>query len=221
MIAWRLAATALLLATPACGTAEAVRARAGPPASTTTTRPPRSVTEEAWTPFATVGGITLTHPSNRVEHVGFHQSNNDGARQLTALPTAVAPVTLDDRERDTGGRGAADVVVDPATEIRSPVTGRVTRAGRYVLYCKYTDDYVVITPDDHPGWEVKVLHIAGVAVRAGNRVVAGRTVLAPGPAHLPFESQVDQVRTADPAWPHVHIEVVDPSIPDRPGPGCT
>jgi murein DD-endopeptidase MepM/ murein hydrolase activator NlpD len=221
MSAWRLVAAALLLATPACGTADAVRAHAGPPASTTTTMPPRSVTEEAWTPFATAGGVTLTHPSSRVEHVGFHQSNNDGARQLTALPTAVAPVTLDDRERDTGGRGAADVVVDPATEIRAPVTGRVKRAGRYVLYCKYTDDYVVIEPDSHPGWEVKILHIAGVAVRAGNRVVAGQTVLAPGPAHLPFESQVDEIRTAEPAWPHVHIEVVDPTIPDRPGPPCT
>jgi murein DD-endopeptidase MepM/ murein hydrolase activator NlpD len=221
MTAWRLVAAALLLTTPACGTAEAVRARAGPPASTTTTRPPRAVTEEAWTPFATVGGVTLSHPSSRVERVAFHQSNNDGARQLTALPTAVAALTLDDRERDTGGRGAADVVVDPTREIRSPVTGRVKRAGRYVLYCKYADDYVVIEPDAHPGWEVKVLHIAGVAVRAGNRVVAGQTVLAPGATHLPFESQVDEVRTADPAWPHVHIEVVDPAIHDRPGPGCT
>jgi murein DD-endopeptidase MepM/ murein hydrolase activator NlpD len=155
-----------------------------------------------------------------VERVAFHQSTNDGARQLVALPSAVAPLTLDDRERDTGGRGAADVVVDPATEIRSPVTGRVKRAGRYTLYCKYTDDYVVIEPDDHRGWEVKVLHIDGVGVRAGDRVVAGRTVLAPHATHLPFESQVDEARTADPAWPHVHIEVVDPTIHDRPGPGC-
>jgi murein DD-endopeptidase MepM/ murein hydrolase activator NlpD len=216
-----LIVTAALLVTPACGNADAVRARAGPATTTTTTRPPRAVTEEAWTPFATVGGVTLTHPSSRVERVGFHQSNNDGARQLTALPTAVAPVTLDDRERDTGGRGAADVVVDPGTEIRSPVTGRVKRAGRYVLYCKYSDDYVVIEPDDHPGWEVKVLHISGVAVRAGNRVVAGTTVLAPHATQLPFASQVDDVRTADPAWPHVHIEVVDPTILDRPGPPCT
>lgn len=44
------------------------------------------------------------------------------------------------------------------------------------------------------------------------------TVVAPGPTQLPFESQVDEV-TADPAWPHVHIEVVDPTIKDRPTPG--
>lgn len=216
-----LAVTVALLTTPACGTADAVRARAGPQTPTPTTMAARAVTEEAWTPFATAGGVTLTHPSSRVEHVGFHQSTNDGARQLTALPSAVAPVTLDDRERDTGGRGAADVVVDPTTEIHSPVTGRVKRSGRYVLYCKYTDDYVVIEPDAHPGWEVKVLHIAGVAVRAGDRVVAGQTVIAPHAAQLPFASQVDDVRTADPPWPHVHMEVVDPTIVDRPGPPCT
>lgn len=216
-----LLTVAVLLGAPACGTTAAVRARAGPPSTTTTTRPPRAVTQEAWTPFASVGGVTLTHPSSRVERVGFHQSNNDGARQLTALPTAVAPTMLEDRERDTGGAGAADVVVDPDIEIRAPVTGRVKRAGRYVLYCRHSDDYVVIEPDDHPGWEVKILHIDGVQVRAGNRVVAGRTVLAPRATKLPFASQVDEVRTADPPWPHVHIEVVDPTIHDRPGPPCT
>jgi hypothetical protein len=181
----------------------------------------RAVVEEAFTPFASVGAVVLLHPSSPVEHVGFHQSNNDGARPLTVVPTAVAPVTLEDRERDTDARTAADVVVDPDREIRSPVTGRVKRSGGYILYCKYRDDYVVVEPDSHPGWEVKVLHIDGVSVRAGDRVVAGTTVIAPGPAHLPFESQVDEVRTADPPWPHVHVEVVDPAIPDRPSPPCT
>jgi len=216
-----LMVTAVLLAAVSCGTAEAVRSTSGALPTTATTRP-RAVTEQAWTPFATVGGVTLSHPSSRVERVAFHQSNQDGARQLTALPSAVAPLTLEDRQRDTGARGAADVVVDPDVEIRAPVTGRVKRAGGYVLYCDHSDDYVVIEPDGHPGWEVKILHISGVKVRAGDRVVAGQTVIAPRPTQLPFESQVDEVRTADPAWPHVHIEVVDPTIRDRPtGPGCT
>ncbi|MDQ4070124.1 MAG: M23 family metallopeptidase [Actinomycetota bacterium] len=239
---------AVLLATPSCGTAGAVRATAGSPSTTTTsttttsttttTRPvaqpatttapaplplaPRPVTEQAWTPFATVGPLTLTHPASRVERIGFHQSTHDGAQELTALPSAAPSLTLEDRQRDTGGRTAADVVVDPDTQIRAPVTGRVKRAGTYVLYCKHSDDYVVIEPDDRPGWEVKILHIDGVRVRPGNRVVAGQTVLAPRATPLPFESQVDKVRTVDPAWPHVHIEVVDPSIPDRPSPNpCT
>ena len=162
----------------------------------------------------------LHHPSHLVERVAFHESNHDGARELEPLPTAAAPVTLDSRHRGTGARTAVDVVTDPGAQIRAPVTGRVLRAGTYVLYCRYSDDYAVIEPDEHPGWEVKLLHIDGVLVRAGDRVQAGETVVAGGPTPLPFDSQVDEV-TAAPAWPHVHIEVVDPSIPDRPsGGGC-
>jgi len=177
------------------------------------------VTEQAWTPFATVGGITLRHPSSRVERIGFHESTNEGARQLEPLPTAIAPVELESRNRGTGSRTAADVVVDPAVEIRAPVSGTVQVADTYVLYCNYSDDYVVIQPDEHPGWQVKILHINGVRVGVGARVIAGQTVLAPGPTRLPFASQVDEARTADPAWPHTHIEVIDPSVPDIPSPG--
>jgi hypothetical protein len=177
------------------------------------------VTEQAYTPFAQVGGVTLLHPATRVERVGFHEANHDGARQLEPLPTAVAPVTLETRNRPTDSRTAADVVVDPASEIRAPVTGTVKEAGGYILYCQYSDDYLIIEPDQHPGWEVKVLHIHGVAVGPGDRVIAAQTVIAPGPTLLPFASEVDDVRTADPAWPHVHFEVIDPSIPDIPSPG--
>lgn len=175
--------------------------------------------EQPWVPFATVGGVTLVHPASRVERVAFHQSNHEGAQQLDALATAVAPTTLESRDRLTTARTAADVVVDPAAAIRAPVTGTVLRAGNYVLYCKHTDDYVVIEPDDHPGWEVKLLHIDGEQVSRGQRVVAGETQLARHARTLPFESQVDELRSADPAWPHVHIEVVDPNIPNIPSPG--
>ena len=180
----------------------------------------RVVHDQAWTPFATVGPVVLRHPSSRVERVGFHESNHDGARELEPLATAVAPMTLEGRDRGTGSRTAADVVVDPEVEIRAPVSGTVRRAGTYVLYCDYSDDFAVIEPDDRPGWEVKVLHIDGVAVGRGDRVEAGLTVLAARPTPLPFASQIDDV-TAKPSWPHVHMEVVDPSIPDRPsGRGC-
>ncbi len=192
-----------------------------PVLTTTTTAPPppttvgRPVRDQAWLPFARAEGLVLHNPSSRVERVGFHESNHDGARQLEPLPGAADPVTLQGRQRDTASRTAADVVVDPDVEIRSPVSGRVLHAGTYVLYCDHSDDFVVIAPDDRPGWEVKVLHIDGVAVRSGARVRAGETVLAPRPTRLPFESQVEEV-TARPAWPHVHIEVIDPSIRDRP-----
>ncbi|MEX2586833.1 MAG: M23 family metallopeptidase [Actinomycetota bacterium] len=179
----------------------------------------RQVSEQNWTPFATVGGIFLMHPSQRVERVAFHEANHDGARQMDALPTAAAPVTLQSRERSTGSRSAADIVSDPAGEIRSVVTGTVIRSGSYVLYCDYTDYFVVIEPEAHPGWEVKMLHMAGINVAKGDRVIAGTTVVAPRPARLAFESQVDELTTGQVHWPHVHVEVVDPSIPNRPSPG--
>lgn len=188
------------------------------PATTTTAPRPHAVTTTAFSPFATVGGVTLHHPADRVERVGFHESNHDGARQLEPLPTAVAAMTLEPRERGTGSRSAADIVVHPSTEIRVPVTGTVKRAGSYTLYCDHRDNYAVIAPDAQPTWEVKLLHVEGMALRAGQRVVAGETVVAPNARVLPFESQVDEV-SGTPAWPHVHIEVVDPSIKDRPSPG--
>lgn len=189
--------------------------------STTTTAAPRvrAVTAQAWTPMAAVAAVTLHHPADRIERVGFHQSNHEGAQEMAVLPTAVQPVALESRERLTSAHSAADVVVDPEAVIRSPVTGTVKRAGTYVLYCDYSDDYVVIAPDAQPNLEVKILHISGEQVSAGQRVEAGVTVLAPRATQLPFESQVDEFRSADPAWPHVHIEVVDPSIPNVPSPG--
>lgn len=233
---WSSAVTlCVALAASACGTASSDTPPVGPPVAAveatpeTVPAPPaaptsapsvpaRRVTEQAWIPFASVGGVTLRHPSARVERVAFHEANHDGARQLEPLPTAVQPVTLETRERLTGSHTAVDIVVDPDTEIRSPVDGTVKRAGTYVLYCEHSDDFAVIAPDDQPGWEVKILHVDGIRVTTGDRVRAGETVLAPGPTKLPFESQVDELRPTDP-WPHVHVEVVDPSIPDRPSPG--
>ncbi len=152
--------------------------------------------------------------------MGFHESNHDGARQMEIVRTTVVPLVLESRERLTGSHTAADIVTDPTQPIRSPVTGTVIRGGSYTLYCDTRDHYVVIEPDARPGWEVKVLHMNNLNVRKGQRVTAGRTVLASAGAHqLPFESQVDEMKTSEPAWPHVHIEVVDPSIPDRPSPG--
>ncbi|MDX1659675.1 MAG: hypothetical protein R3343_12710, partial [Nitriliruptorales bacterium] len=147
--------------------------------------------QPGWTPFAAVGGVTLVHPAETVARIGFHESNHDGARQLEVVRGAANHLTLETRERGTGSRTAADVVVHPDREIRSPVTGTVLRSGTYVLYCEHADDYVVIAPDGRPGWEVKILHISGVQVRAGDRVEAGTTVLAPGATPLPFRSQVD------------------------------
>jgi hypothetical protein len=176
------------------------------------------VTEQPWVPFAVGGDVTLHYPSSRVEHVGFHQSNDEGSQHLEALP-GVDATTLEDRERGTDRQGSADVVVDPDSEIRAPVSGTVISSGSYVLYCDEYDDFINIEPDDHPGWKVRILHITGLDVANGDRVEAGVTVVAPHARQLPFASQVDDIRTADPAWPHVHMEVVDPNVPNVPNPG--
>jgi hypothetical protein len=189
-------------------------------ATDNTTVSARPVTEQAYTPFATAGGVVLHHPAARVERIGFHESTLDGAQQLEALPTSAPTLVLEGRTRDTTARGAADVMVEPDAEIRAPVTGTVRYAGTYVLYCEHSDDFLVIEPDDHPGWEVKMLHIDGVRVGPGDRVEAGVTVVAPRATVLPFESQVED-GAHRPPWPHVHIEIDDPNVPDRPtGPGC-
>ena len=156
-----------------------------------------------------------------VETVGFHESGHDGSKPWPVNDVESTWTVLDSRERDTHPRSAADVVVAPGTEIRSPVTGTVVAAQTYVLYCEHSDDLLFIEPDEQPGWQVRIFHISGLQVSVGDRVEAGVTVIAPSATQLPFVSQVDD-ETAEPSWPHVHIEIVDPSIPDRPTatPGC-
>lgn len=178
----------------------------------------RHVVTESWVPFAKAGDVVLRYPTNRIELTGYHQSNHEGAQPLTDLPGVVRPVVMEGRDRLTSARTAADAVVDPGNTIRAPVTGVVKRAGTYTLYCKYSDDYVVIAPDSHPSWEVKILHIDHQVAHAGERVTAGVTMIAPRATKLPFESQTDEY-SAKPPWPHVHIEVVNPAIRNVPNPG--
>ena len=191
--------------------------------TTTTTAPPpppsgRHVTEQNYVPFAVAADVTLHYPSSRVEHVGFHQSNDEGAQHLDALP-GVDAIVLDDRGRLTDRQGSADVVVDPDTEIRAPVSGTVISSGSYVLYCHNYDFFLNIEPDDHPGWKVRMLHMASLEVGNGDRIEAGVTVVASHARQLPFASDVDDFRTADPPWPHIHMEVVDPDVPNVKNPG--
>ena len=170
--------------------------------------------------FALAGDLEVRMPVSRYETVGFHESGHDGAFQLEV-------VNLDDwstlasRGRGTGSRTAADIVARVDEPVMAPIDGTVIRAGSYTLYCDHTDNFVVIEPSGRPGWELKIFHFSGLQVGVGDEVIASDTMIATGGRILPFVSQVDEF-TAEPSNPHVHIEVIDTSIPDRPssGGGC-
>ena len=185
---------------------------------------PRRYSETGFGPYATIGSgsnaVTLHNPANRVERIGFHESGHDGSQQQNPVASDTVVMTMESRNRGNQSRSAADIAVHPSDVIRSPVTGTVLRAGTYTLYCRHTDHFLVIEPDSRPGYEVKVLHFEGLSVAKGDRVVAGKTQVGTNVRKLPFESQIDK-STADPSNGHIHIEVVDPTIPDRPsGGGC-
>jgi murein DD-endopeptidase MepM/ murein hydrolase activator NlpD len=188
--------------------------------TTTATTVPLEYHEVGHIQFAWAGDLAVLLPVARYETVGFHESGHDGAFQLDVVGITDW-VTLASRGRGTGSRTAADIVVPPDEAIIAPVTGVVIRAGTYTLYCDHSDNFVVIEPAGRPGWELKIFHFEGLAVGVGDNVVAGTTVIGSSGRVLPFESQVDEF-TAEPSNAHVHLEVIDTSIPDRPstGGGC-
>ena len=170
--------------------------------TTTTARPPPLPAPAATT------STTRPHPAGWSRHRPGCPTPRSGPWCSTTWPTAsrrsgstsplaMAPrnrrrspaprrwLTMESRDRDTDPHGAADIVVEPGREIRAPVTGTVIRAGTYTLYCDHVDQFAVIEPDARPGWEVKVLHIEGLALSKGQRVEAGVTRLAAHARVLP------------------------------------
>ncbi|MEO0495412.1 MAG: M23 family metallopeptidase [Actinomycetota bacterium] len=195
---------------------------AGPATTTTTVAPtiPLEYHDTGYDVFALAGDLEVRMPVSRYEMVGFHESGHDGAFQLQ-ITDLTDWRTLASRGRGTGSRTAADIVAPVDEPVMAPIDGTVIRAGSYTLYCDHTDDFVVIEPAGRPGWELKIFHFDGRVVDVGDEVVASTTMIATSGRVLPFVSQVDEF-TAEPSNPHVHIEVIDTSIPDRPstGGGC-
>lgn len=176
--------------------------------------------DTGYTVFALAGDLEVRMPVSRYETVGFHESGHDGAFQLEVV-NLDDWTTLASRGRGTGSRTAADIVTRVDEPVMAPIDGTVIRAGSYTLYCDHTDNFVVIEPSGRLGWELKIFHFSGLQVGVGDEVIASDTMIATGGRILPFVSQVDEF-TAEPSNPHVHIEVIDTSIPDRPssGGGC-
>lgn len=180
------------------------------------------VTNVGYVTLGVFGNTSLYVPAANVELIGFHEASHPGSQAINAAGTGLQMMDLASRGRGTPGRSAADIVVPPGEPLRAPVTGTVVAATSYVLYCEYQDKLVYIEPDGMPGWQVRLFHVAGDIPAVGTRVIAGETVVASGGANpLPFESQIDEF-TAEPSWPHAHLEVVDTSVPDDrpPGGGC-
>lgn len=181
----------------------------------------RTITTTRFEPLGVVGGITVLYPVGHIELIGFHEAGHPGSLEIEPVDSAVPSLTMASRLRGTNSQSAADIVVPPGEPVLSPVSGTVVASKQYVLYCKYDDRLVYIEPDGQPGWQVKLFHLEGEGPPVGSRVEAGVTRVGTGARALPFESQVD-VHSADPSWPHVHLEVVDTTVPDTrpPGPGC-
>lgn len=208
-------------AVPTAPTSVPTEAPTSTTTTTTTTAPiPLDYHDVGYVQFAWAGDLPVFLPVTRYETVGFHESGHDGAFQLEVVGL-VDWLTLESRGRGTGSRTAADIVVPPGEPIMAPITGTVLRAGTYTLYCDHSDNFIVIEPDGRPGWELKIFHFEGLAVTVGDAVVVSETLIGTSGRILPFESQVDEF-TAEPSNAHVHIEVIDTSIPDRPssGGGC-
>lgn len=164
-------------------------------------------------PFAAVGGVTLYGPADQIRAAGFHESANTQALEMRELDSPLETMVMESRGRGTGGHTAADMAVYPDEMIYSPVTGTVVDARAYKLYCKYDDNVVIIEPDAAPDRQVKVLHLTGLLIENGERVIAGKTPIASGPTPLPFSSQIDGY-VENSTNTHVHIETVDLDLVD-------
>jgi hypothetical protein len=152
-------------------------------------------------PLAHRGSLNLRMPSRHVVEIGFHQANSHAALRMRPRDGR----TMASRSRGTAPTTAVDVQVRRRTRVVSPVNGRVRTVSRYQLYGRTRDVFIEIVPDGHPRKRVVVLHTVSPRVEPGDRVRAGRTVIASRSRELPFGSQID--RYSGRRLPHVHIEV--------------
>lgn len=203
------------------------------PTSTPTTSAPTSSTPNATASVpattATFGRMAGTHldihyPAGpkKLVAVGFHQADNKKAVRYVPLlkchgiDTASTTKALLKRgkiklfQQPLRGRGdsnftAADCAVPPKTTVVAPVTGVVTNVRSYKLYGWINDLRLEIKPDGYPHLRVVMIHITGVKVKAGDRVVGGITPVAVV-RHLPIVSTINRFVPVSPV-DHVHIQV--------------
>jgi hypothetical protein len=169
-------------------------------------------------PYATVGPVTLHSRVTSSRSSACTSPGHDGAQPQQPVQGGKRIGLLGSRARDTDGQGAADIVVDPTGPVRSPSPAPSCAPGTYALYCDHVDQYLVVEPGRAAGLGGHAPALRG-APPGGGRPGAGRDhgrgLARPRPAVQVAGGQA----TVAPHWPHVHVEVVDPSLPDRPSSG--
>ncbi len=180
--------------------------------------------------MAIVGDIELRVPATEVVLLGFHEASYPDAVAMTPVGSVVANENttkfshdharegeadlhvLSSRGRRQGATTAVDVVLAPGVNVLAPVTGTVTDVRGYHLYGRHADTRIEIQPDANPELRVVLIHVRGVGIRVGDKVVAGETILAEEANVFPFSSQVDRYTEPD-RYGHVHLEVKPPGQP--------
>lgn len=177
--------------------------------------------------LATIEGIDLLVPAHDVVMIGYHEASYGDALGLTPVGRLVGNenttkytagidalggadyLVLSSRGRRQGATTAVDIVLAPGVNVISPVSGIVTDVRPYQLYGRHQDTRIEIQPDGAPMLRVVLIHVSGVGIREGDRVMAGQTVLADEANLFPFSSQVDRY-TEPVRYAHVHLEVKPP-----------
>jgi len=216
---------------PGAVTAARVGEQVHPPEADVPATPPQPSTQPQSPPplpapathsraFAGLDHLQLVLPVG-ARAIGFHESGTRGAKPLHPMGVprindnmtrlAKAPVgdgfeylVLGSRARRNAPTSAVDVAMPFNTPVQSPVTGRVVDATAYLLYHEVPDNAVYLVPDSRPDLVVVLMHLNGLKINVGDRVEAGRTVLALTARLLPFGSQIDRYAGR---MPHVHLEV--------------
>lgn len=178
--------------------------------------------------------VAMFQPSENVIGVGFHESMFDvavaarphGHKDLNDNPAKFTPpdeetdgldhVVMGTRGRPTPAASSADIVVDSASAVLSPVNGTVVEVFQYLLYCESLDWELVIQPDGRSDVLLIVLHMVDIPVKAGDRLVASITRIGTSWTNDAPTAQENQYFPDQ--YPHVHIEIDDDD--EAPIPGC-
>lgn len=167
--------------------------------------------------------VVLASPSEEVLLLAYHEASfpdalglepvgvmreNNNVTKFVQPPDRDGPgyVILSSRGRPTSATSALDIAIPPDTPVLSVVTGTVADVDGFYLYGRYADARLEIVPDGRPDLRVVIIHVDGVLVAAGDRVVAGETVIAERSTQFPFTSQIDR-HIPGPPGPHIHVEV--------------